>query len=152
MIVQFIFSIISIIGFTLIFNVKGKVAIASAIVGALGWIIYLVSIKMNFSLGFSFFLAGAWVTFGSEIIARILKTPVTSVLIPTLTPLVPGGGAYYTMFYIVSNNYELAIEKGIQTGVITGAIVLGFVTVSESFRLYSSYKNRKRRFKENHNN
>lgn len=140
MIVQFIFSILSVVGFTIIFNVRGKIAFCSSIGGALGWIIYLVSSKLGFSLGISFFLAGAWITFISQIISLYLKTPITSALIPTLTPLVPGGGAYYTMFYLINKNYNLALKKGAETIIICGAIILGFLVVTEIFRIYSKNK------------
>ena len=35
--------------------------------------------------------------------ARVLKTPVTSTLIASLIPLVPGSGIYFTMSYFVEN-------------------------------------------------
>lgn len=142
MIIQFIFSILSVIGFTIIFNVRGKIAFWSALGGGIGWIIYLFTKKIGFSLGVSFFLAGSWITFISQLIAIYFKTPVTSALIPTLTPLVPGGGAYYTMFYLLNENYDLALKKGTETIVVCGAIILGFLTVSEIFRLYLLRKKR----------
>ncbi|MDP0493713.1 MAG: threonine/serine exporter family protein [Fusobacterium sp. JB021] len=140
MITQFIFSILSVVGFTIIFNVRGKIAFWSAIGGAIGWIIYLFTTKLGFSIGISFFLAGAWITFVSQIIAIYFKTPITSALIPTLTPLVPGGGAYYTMFYLINKKYSMALKKGAETLIVCGAIILGFLVVSELFRLYLNKK------------
>ena len=98
--------------------------------------VYIISSKLGFSIGVSFFLAGVVVTLGSEIIARILKTPVTSALIPTFTPLVPGGGAYYTMLYLFNGEYTSAMEKGAETFIISVAIIIGFVIVTEMFKLY----------------
>ena len=37
------------------------------------------------------------ITIYSEIWARILKTPATTVLMPTVIPLIPGGSLYYAM-------------------------------------------------------
>ena len=112
MINQFIFSAFSALGFAYIFNVRGKIAWAAAFVGGIGWMVYLFSMEAGLSLGAAFFLAGAAATLGSEIIARVMKTPVTSALIPTFTPFVPGSGAYYTMFYLFNGQYELAMRKG----------------------------------------
>ncbi|MFK4784460.1 threonine/serine exporter family protein [Fusobacterium sp. MFO224] len=140
MIIQFIFSILSVVGFTIIFNVRGKIAFWSAIGGAIGWIIYLFTTELGFSIGISFFLAGAWITFVSQLVSIYFKTPITSALIPTLTPLVPGGGAYYTMFYLINKEYSLALKKGTETIVVCGAIILGFLVVSECFRLYLKKK------------
>ena len=143
MITQFIFATISALGFAYIFNVRGKIAGAAAFVGGIGWIVYLVSMNMGLSLGIAFFLAGATATFGSEMIARILKTPVTSALIPTFTPFVPGSGAYYTMFYLFNGQYQLAMQKGIDTFIMSGSMILGFLVVSDIFKLYTKYKKRK---------
>lgn len=144
MIIQFIFSAFSALGFAYIFNVRGKIAWAAAFVGGIGWIVYLVSMEAGLSLGPAFFLAGATATLGSEIIARVLKTPVTSALIPTFTPFVPGSGAYYTMFYLFNGQYDLAMEKAIATFIMSGSMILGFLFVSEFIKLYMKIKKRKK--------
>lgn len=131
MIGQFIYSSLATYGFCLIFNVRGMIAMSASFVGGLGWMVYIISSKLGFSIGVAFFLAGVVVTLGSEIIARILKTPVTSALIPTFTPLVPGGGAYYTMLYLFNGEYTRAMEKGAETFIISVAIIIGFVIVTE---------------------
>lgn len=147
MIVQFIFSAFSALGFAYIFNVRGKIAWAAAFVGGIGWIVYLVSMEAGLSLGPAFFLAGATATLGSEIIARVLKTPVTSALIPTFTPFVPGSGAYYTMFYLFNGQYDLAMEKAIATFIMSGSMILGFLFVSEFIKLYMKIKKSKKNIK-----
>lgn len=143
MIIQFIFAAFSALGFAYIFNVRGKIAWAAAFVGGIGWIVYLLFMKAGFSIGISFFAAGATATFGSEMIARIFKTPVTSALIPTFTPFVPGGGVYYTMFYLFNGQFRMAVEKGIDTFIMSGSMILGFLVVSDIFKLYTKYKNKK---------
>ena len=142
MIIQFIFATLSALGFAYIFNVRGKIAWAAAFVGGIGWIVYLVSMEVGFSLGAAFFLSGAAATFGSEMIARIFKTPVTSALIPTFTPFVPGSGAYYTMFYLFNGQFNLAMQKAIDTFIMSGSMILGFLVVSDIFKLYTKYKKR----------
>ena len=147
MINQFIFSTLSALGFAYIFNVRGKIAWAAAFVGVIGWIVYLVYMEMGLSLGAAFFLAGAAATLGSEIIARVMKTPVTSALIPTFTPFVPGSGAYYTMFYLFNGEYKLAMEKAIATFIMSGSMILGFLFISEIIKLYTKciLKNKNRK-------
>lgn len=144
MLLQFVSAIISVLGFTYIFNVRGKVAIASGVVGGVGWIIYLFIMKLGFSLGFSYFILGAFATFGSEIIARVYKVPVILALIPIITPIVPGSGAYYTMFYLFAGNHNLSLQKATDTLVMTGAMMLGFLIVSDIFKIYIKFYNRKK--------
>lgn len=106
-----------------------------------GWVDCVFSLYKNGIIFRCYFLfAGATATLGSEIIARIFKTPVTSSLIPTITPFVPGGGVYYTMFYLFNGEHNLAMQKGLDTFIMTGSIILGFLVVSEIFKLYSKYK------------
>lgn len=142
---QFIFSSISALGFAYIFNVRGKTAIATGVVGGLGWLIYLITVKLGLSIGFSFFILGAFATFGSEMIARIYKVPVILALIPTITPIVPGSGAYYTMYYLFNGNHALSSQKATETFIMTGAMMLGFLVVSDIFKVYGKLMKRKRR-------
>lgn len=150
MVSQFIYASMVTYGFCLIFNVRGKISISASIVGGLGWLVYIILTKLGWSIGVGFFWAGVVVTFGSEMIARILKTPVTSSLIPTFTPLVPGGGAYYTMLYLFNGEYTRAANKGAETFIVSMAIILGFVVVTEFFKLYTRIINeRKKRNEKN---
>lgn len=142
MINQFIFSLLSAVGFAYIFNVRGMIAWAAAFVGGICWVVYLISMEIGMSLGVSFFILGAIATIGSEIIARIFKTPVTSALIPTITPFVPGSGVYYTVFYLFNGNLELSIQKGLDTFIMTGAMILGFLVSSDLVKIYTRYKNK----------
>ncbi|WP_304205897.1 threonine/serine exporter family protein [Fusobacterium perfoetens] len=143
MIGQFGYSALATYGFCLIFNVRGIIGFYASIVGGLGWLVYYIFNEMGYSLAISFFLAGATATLGSEIIARKLKTPVTSSLIPTFTPLVPGSGAYYTMLYLINGQYEKAMEKGAETFIISIAIIFGFLVVTDFFKLYTKYKRKR---------
>ena len=44
-----------------------------------------------------FFVVAILITIYSEIWARVLKTPATTILMPTVIPLIPGGSLYYAM-------------------------------------------------------
>ena len=44
-----------------------------------------------------FFVVAILITIYSEIWARVLKTPTTTILMPTVIPLIPGGSLYYAM-------------------------------------------------------
>ena len=143
MIVQFIFASLSAVGFAYIFNVKEKIVWAAALIGGIAWIFYLFSMKFGISLGVTFFILGAICTFGSEIIARVFKTPVTSALIPTITPIVPGSGAYYAVFYLFNGQHDLAMQKAMDTFVMTGSMILGFLIASDLVKLYIKIKTKK---------
>lgn len=63
----------------------------------------------------------------SEIIARILKTPSTVILIPSTVPLLPGGYLFYAMSYLVTGNKAAFIYNARQTALVAFAIALGSV-------------------------
>ena len=52
------------------------------------------------------------ITIYSEIWARILKTPATTVLMPTVIPLIPGGSLYYAMDAALRRDMPQFIVKG----------------------------------------
>ena len=64
-----------------------------------------------------------------------------------MIPLVPGGGIYYTMYYIVQDSISKAVEKGIETFIISGSIAIGILTVSTFSQIY--YYIVKKKAKEN---
>lgn len=140
----------STLAFGIIFNLKGKKLIFASIGGALGWAIYILFKYTSHSEPVSFFYSAVGITIYSEIMARILKTPVTSTLIASLIPLVPGSGIYFTMSYFVEGKITEAIQKGIDTLMITIAITIGIVVVSTFSQIYYKfrrYKNIKQKIK-----
>ena len=78
----------------------------------------------------SLFISSIAFSVYSEICARILKTPVTTIIICALIPLVPGAGMYYTMYEIISGNSSKALELGLNTIANAGTLALGIIFVS----------------------
>lgn len=135
MFIQILFATLATFGFGIIFNIRGKNLFFSAIAGGISWGTYLFCLELNPSLILANFIASVVLTICSELFARILKTPVTSILISGLIPLVPGSGIYYTMYYILEKNMEQAIFKGAETLFIAGALSFGIVVVSSIVRI-----------------
>ena len=59
------------------------------------------------------------------------RCPVTIFLISGILPLVPGAGIYWTAYYLVTNQLDLALSKGFLAVKVAVAIVLGIVFVFE---------------------
>ncbi len=130
--------------FGIIFSLQEKKLFFAGISGAIGWFIYEVFKFLNFSGPSSYFLASVGITFTAEIIARKLKTPVTVSLIPGLIPLVPGGGIYYTLFYLLHKDMLKAAEKGLESILLSGALAFGILFVSTIFGVISRLKKLKK--------
>ncbi|WP_027128540.1 threonine/serine exporter family protein [Fusobacterium perfoetens] len=137
--IQVIAAIITTIGFGIIFNIKGKNLFHTGIAGGISWAIFLLGKYFYLSDGPTYFLATLCLSIYSEIMARKLKTPVTTLLIAALIPLAPGGGIYYMMYNIIEKNYLIAFEKGMSTFIIAGAMSIGIFTATNIMRIVKTY-------------
>lgn len=140
MLLEVLFSFFITVSFTYIFNVKGKYIIYSAIGGTLSWFFYLFFKNLGWSYSTCYFLATALTALYCEILAKKSGTTVTNLLIAALIPMAPGGGVYYTMFYLVKNDYENFMLKGIETFIIACSMALGILIVSTFGRVFRQIK------------
>lgn len=131
---QFIFAFVSTVGFSIYMNAPVNQLAACGITGAVGWIFYYVLKINSFNSLMSNFIASLVVTIMSERFARKLKKPAILFVIPGILPLVPGLGLYNTMLYLVQGNYALAVSKGIDTLLTSGAIALAVLVVTSIAR------------------
>ena len=74
----------------------------------------------------------------SEIMARSRKYPVTSYLVISSIPLLPGAGIYYTMSLGLEGSVQAAVQKGLETAGIAGSIAVAMLLVSTIFRLVTA--------------
>lgn len=118
------------LGFGIIFNIKGKKLIFAAIGGGLSWFFYLYLTTISISAILSLFISSVIFSIYSEICARYLKTPVTTLIICALITLVPGAGMYYTMYQTITGNISGAVALGLNTLASAGALALGVIFVS----------------------
>ena len=138
--IHFLFSLFATIGFAIFLNSPKSILIHSGIIGGIGWTLYVFLIENSFSPISANFIAAALVSMFSEILARKLKYPAISFVIPGIIPLVPGLSLYNTMLFLVQNNYDSAISTGATTLFVSGAIALGVLVVSSLFRTLTILK------------
>lgn len=119
-------ALIGTIGFSALFGAPRRYYIDCGLVGMAGWGIYLLSASLTV-VGAAFFGALA-VAATSHLLARMRRCPVVVFLVCGIIPLVPGGGIFWTAYYLVSNQLRLAATTGFTalkvTIAIAGAIIL----------------------------
>lgn len=146
MIIQIISSVAASLGFGIIFNIKGRKLLFASIGGGISWAFYLIFKNINYSDVLAFFLSAIIFSIYSEIFARILKTPVTTLIICALIPLVPGTGMYNTMYETITGDIYNASLTGINTLASAGSLALGVIFVSSITRqivkIKKAYKNK----------
>lgn len=125
MIVRILGSLLAALGFGVLFNLKQHKLIYACLGGGIGALVHEFTMYLGLSSVLSLLIASMVITMYSEIMARKLKTPVTSFMAVALILLVPGGGMYYTMLEVILNRTDNAIIIGVDTLAKAGALALG---------------------------
>lgn len=130
LIIQTLMSAIGSITFGIFFNVRGKKLIVFFLGGALDWAVYLLCTHNGCSPFLSMLFAAMTAALSSEILARIIHTPVLTLLVPMLVPLVPGSDLYRTMDALVRSEKAAFLAHGSNAVIYAGAICLGIICVT----------------------
>lgn len=136
MILSSIYTLIATFCFGIIFNIRGKNLIFASLGGGFIWYVYLFT--SSHLIGYNilpFFIASVVGSVYSEVMARVLKTPVTTLIICAIIPLVPGGGMYNTMFQSIQGNLNESLRLGLETLSIAGAVAIGVFFTSSTSKL-----------------
>ncbi len=140
---QFLFSLVSCYGFSLIFNIHGPGGILCALGGALSWSVYLIALELGCGDILAYFWSGLFSSIYSETMARIRKYPAISYLVVSIFPMIPGAGVYYTMNLAMQGDMEGFAAKGMHTAAIAGILAVGILLGSTVFRMYSEWKSKR---------
>jgi uncharacterized membrane protein YjjB (DUF3815 family) len=136
---QCLYAFLGCLGFCIIANIRGKLLFYAPINGSLGFMTYVLFSPLHNDI-FQNFIATIIIALYSEVMARVNKNPVTGYLIVGLLPLVPGGGLYYTMKYVIDGNTDMFVVTGLNTLGIAGALAVGILLVSSAVRLFYTVK------------
>lgn len=123
-------SLLCTFAFGIIFNVRKERLIYASIIGMFAGLVWQLCVNLNFGFIVSQFFAAVTLSGLSEYFSRKIKTPVTTFIICSLIPLVPGGGMYLAMRAIMESNSELGNRILLETLEQSGALTLGIVVVS----------------------
>ena len=121
--IQFIAGFVVSASFGIFFNAPKKSVFTCGLIGAIGWLVHVMT---NLLLVDGAVCVGVLSTNAS----RILKLPATIFIYTGMVPLVPGYGMYNTMQNIVTKNYGVASQVGIETILQAGAIAMGILLAS----------------------
>ena len=139
---QAIATFVACFGFVILFNVHDWGRILCALGSALTWIVYLLCIRAGHTVYSANFFSEVVAAFYSEAMGRWRKCPVTSYLVISSIPLLPGAGIYYTMSIGLSGAVQEALQKGLETAGIAGSLAVGILLVSTVFRVMNVRKRR----------
>lgn len=125
---NFVCPFLGTVAFSILFNVPKRFYFSCGLVGAMGWVMYCVTVGYT-SAAVASFLGSLVVVLLSRILTVRMKCPITIFLISGIFPLVPGAGVYYTAYYLVMNQLAEAAHRGLGAVKVAFAIVLGIVLI-----------------------
>ena len=129
--VQTSMGIIGSLGFALLFGIRGTKPLGCIALGSgIGWIVYLVSVAGGHGKAFGMLASSLVIAACSEILSRVIKTPVILLLVPMLIPEIPGGDLYYTMYSLVEGDTDKFASLLQLVLAEAGAIALGIILAS----------------------
>lgn len=143
-VINSIYAFIATFGFCILFNIRGKNLFYTSLGGGITWFLYLLTVHYSNSNIFALFIASIVAGLYSEIMARVLKSPVTTFSICAIIPLVPGGGMYNTMLESIQGNVNKSLATGLNTLASAGAIAVGILLASSFTKLVLFFTKKKR--------
>ena len=130
-----IWSFFSCVGFSIVFEIKKpRFILIASLIGTLGWFMFLL-LEPYVNAVLRYFFPTILISLLAEIAARIWKAPATIFLLPGIVPLVPGGGLYYCMSFLLDGDFASFAQKGIETASYAGAIAAGVSIVTSVVRM-----------------
>lgn len=141
--IQLMAALLGSLGFAALFNIRGKKLIFATIGGFLSWATYLAAAYINANPYFCGFISTVLTTLYAEVMARMVKTPVTVFLVSATIPLIPGAALYRAMNCLMHRNYAGFSKEGTYTLLFAASMSAGITFTTVVFRmiwrqLYSS--------------
>lgn len=131
------------LGFAMLFGLRRCYWISASVGGGMGWMLYLLGIRISKNIFVASVSASAVIALYAEWLARQKKAPATVFFIPSIIPLIPGSTLYYAMNGIVCGNFILAKECGIQTLQFVFAIATGTCLVWAGIAVWTGIKRKR---------
>lgn len=130
------------LGFNILFHLRGKKLWLATLGGIISWAVYLLLEPLYSGEAVRYLFAAAVITVYGEALARIVKTPTTTFLVPACIPLIPGGALYYTMNYALNKQWVEFLHQAFYTVQLAFSIAAGIIAVTTVVRLATAWKQR----------
>jgi len=148
-VLQIITGTLGSLGFSVLFNVRGKKLVWAALGGGLSWTLYLLLEPIVPSEFTRYFISSFFVAVYAEILARCMKTPATTFLTLAIIPHIPGGALYHTMRFALQREWSACFMKAFYTIKLALGLALGIVAVLSILSVYEVIHKSVMRKKEN---
>lgn len=118
--------------FALLFGIDREHYIPAGIIGAIGWVIYLILVRQcDATPVVATLAASTLVCIISRMAAIPFRIPAQGFLLCGIFPLVPGAGIFWFTYYLTDSQFGLSMQSGLTAFKIAIAIVLGIILAME---------------------
>ena len=132
---QICMSFIGSLGFSVLFNVRGWKVLLAALGGGVSWALYLLMESGIPGIPHRYFICACFIALYAEILARVLKTPATTFLIPAMIPHIPGSSLYKTMRFALYKEWMGCLSQAFYTIKLALALALGSAVILTVFNV-----------------
>lgn len=139
---QMVMGCIGSVGFAVLFNVRGRKLMPIALASSLSWLGYAGCMMAGGGVFWALFWGTAVAALISEVLARVLKTPVLMLLVPILIPLIPGGDLYHMMSALVRDQHEAFLANARLVLIEAGSIAMGMICASSATSIFCGLRQR----------
>lgn len=137
-IIQILMGGLGTLGFNILFNIRGRKLVLATLGGLISWSVFLGIEPVLPGEASRYFVAAAVVTVYGEVMARTVKTPTTTFLVPSIVPLIPGSALYYTMNYALNKQWGQFSNQAFYTLQLALSLAVGIIAVTTLTRLFWS--------------
>lgn len=133
LLIGFIFSFLSTVGFGIITNVPRRTLLPAGLTGAIAWVVYLITSQLTSNIIMPNLLAAVTIGLLANVAAMWIKAPVNLLYIPCLVSLVPGAIIYMSLKDFTLGLNGSAEQNLLKTLTIAMALAVGFVIAEAIF-------------------
>lgn len=126
------------VGLVLMYNLEKKSMVFAVFGAMMACSIFEFYVFYNGNVFVGALLSALAVAFYGDIMAHVLKTPTTVLLIPGIVPMVPGGLLFNTMLSVLDQNKENAGTYGTRALLIALGLTVGIISATFIFRTFWS--------------
>ena len=118
--------------FALLFGIDREHYVPAGVIGAIGWVLYLILVRNVGATPVAATLAASTlVCILSRMAAIPFRIPAQGFLLCGIFPLVPGAGIFWFTYYLTDSQFDLSMQSGWLASKIAIAIVLGIILAME---------------------
>ena len=129
--------------FALLFGIDREHYLPAGVIGAIGWVLYLILVRQcDASPVTATLAASTLVCILSRMAAIPFRIPAQGFLLCGIFPLVPGAGIFWFTYYLTDAQFDLSMHSGWMACKVAIAIVLGIILAMELPQYIFSHNHR----------